>query len=111
VDTVEVLPKTVDVFDKSILGDKAHLIFQNVHCKERMRKLCVLWDRIHLSRLVLLTHAVRQMDGQTWPALYVLFSCTYYKECINRPEKYNLPGIHRFHTHSLLHALKSNTCS
>jgi hypothetical protein len=53
-DTVEGLLKTVNVFDKSILGGKADLMFQNVCCKVCMRKLCVLWGGIHLSRLVVL---------------------------------------------------------
>jgi hypothetical protein len=47
-DTVEGLVKSVDVFDKSILGGKAVLIFQNVRSKERMRKLCIP-DGIYLS--------------------------------------------------------------
>jgi hypothetical protein len=51
-DIVEGLVKTVDVFDKSISGGKAELIFQNARCKERMRELCVFRDRIYLSRLL-----------------------------------------------------------
>jgi hypothetical protein len=51
-DIVEGLVKTVDGFDKSILGGKAELIFQNARCKERMRKLCVFLDGIYLSRLI-----------------------------------------------------------
>jgi hypothetical protein len=39
-------------FDKYISRVKAALIFQNVRCKERMRKLCVLRDGILRSRLV-----------------------------------------------------------
>jgi hypothetical protein len=49
---VEGLVKTVDVFDKSISGGKAELIFQNAHCKERMRKLSVFRDGVYLSRFV-----------------------------------------------------------
>jgi hypothetical protein len=30
------------------------LIFQNARCKERMGKLCVFWDGMYLSRLVLI---------------------------------------------------------
>jgi hypothetical protein len=37
-DIVEGLVKTVDVFDKSMSGGRADLIFQNARCKERMRK-------------------------------------------------------------------------
>jgi hypothetical protein len=51
-DIVESLVKTVDVFDKSISGGKAELIFQNARCKQRLRKLCVFRDGIYLSRLV-----------------------------------------------------------
>jgi hypothetical protein len=54
-DIVEGPVKTVDVFDKSISGGKADLIFQNARCKERMRKLCVFRDGIYLSRLVMVT--------------------------------------------------------
>jgi hypothetical protein len=52
-DIVEGRVKTVDVFDKSISGGKAELIFQNARCKERTRKLCVFRDGIYLSRLVI----------------------------------------------------------
>jgi hypothetical protein len=48
-DVVEGLVKTVYVFDKSISGRKAKLIFQNARCK---RKLCVFRDGIYISRLV-----------------------------------------------------------
>jgi hypothetical protein len=52
-DTVEGLVKTVDAFDKSISGCKVDLIFQTARCKQRMRKLCVFRDGMHLSRLVI----------------------------------------------------------
>jgi hypothetical protein len=45
-DIVEGLVKTVDVFDKSMLGGKADFIFKNVRCKERMRKLYVFRNGI-----------------------------------------------------------------
>jgi hypothetical protein len=51
-DIVEGVVKTLDVFDKSILGGKEELIFQNARCKERMWKLCVFRDGIYLPRLV-----------------------------------------------------------
>jgi hypothetical protein len=51
-DTVGGLVKTVDVFDKSISGGMADLIFRNERFKERMRKLCVVRYGIYLSRLV-----------------------------------------------------------
>jgi hypothetical protein len=51
-DIIEGLVKTVDVLDKTISEGKAELIFQNVHCKERMMKFCVFWDGIYFSRLV-----------------------------------------------------------
>jgi hypothetical protein len=44
----------LDVFDKSISGGKVNLIFQNAHCKERMRKLFVFRDGMYLSRVVYL---------------------------------------------------------
>jgi hypothetical protein len=50
-DTIEDLIKTVDVFDKSISGGKADLIFQNVRCKEHIRNLCVFRDGIYISKL------------------------------------------------------------
>jgi hypothetical protein len=53
-DIVEDLVETVDVFDESISGGKAELIFQNARCKGRMRKLCVFRDGIYLSRRVVL---------------------------------------------------------
>jgi hypothetical protein len=45
---VEGLVKTVAVFDKSISGDKAELMFQNARCRERMRKFCASRDGTYL---------------------------------------------------------------
>jgi hypothetical protein len=47
-DTVEGLVKTVDVFEKSISGGEAELIFQNARCRKRMRTLCVFRDGIYI---------------------------------------------------------------
>jgi hypothetical protein len=51
-DKVEGLLKTIDVFEKSILGGRADLILLNVRSKDRMRKICVFRDGMHFPGLL-----------------------------------------------------------
>jgi hypothetical protein len=73
-DIVEGLVKTDDIFDKSISGGKAELIFQNARCTERIRKLCVFLDGIYLSRLVMYNLNIRSYLRLRYMKSYIFFN-------------------------------------